>query len=89
MPTGTAAGAAQLLVGHPFDTTKVMMQLQPGVSAMQAVRTTVAAQGPLGMYKGMMAPLATVAAFNAVLFGARGVAERVLSPDGERAGLCL
>ena len=28
------------------------------------------------------APLATVAAFNAVLFSARGAAERVLSPDG-------
>lgn len=34
------------------------------------------------------APLATVAGFNAVLFSARGAAERVLSPDGAPAA-CL
>ena len=58
------------------------MQIQPGLSAVGAARSTVAAQGPLGLYKGMLAPLATVAAFNAVLFSSRGLAERVLSPDG-------
>lgn len=31
------------------------------------------------MYKGMGAPLATVAAFNAVLFSARGTMERLLA----------
>lgn len=59
-----------------------MMQVDPSLSAMGAVRSTIAAQGPLGLYKGMLAPLATVAAFNAVLFSSRGAAERVLSPDG-------
>ncbi len=66
--------------------TQVMMQLQPGLSAMGAVRSTVAAQGPLGLYKGMLAPLATVAAFNALLFSSRGAAERILSPDGALQG---
>ena len=68
--------------GHPFDTCKVMMQIKPGLSPMEAVRGVVAAQGVLGMYKGMGAPLATVAAFNAVLFSTRGYTERALSPDG-------
>lgn len=61
---------------------QVMMQVQPGLSAMGALRSAVAAEGPFGLYKGMGAPLATVAAFNAVLFSSRGAVERVLSPDG-------
>lgn len=67
---------------HPPPWLQVMMQVDPSLSAMGAVRSTIAAQGPLGLYKGMLAPLATVAAFNAVLFSSRGAAERVLSPDG-------
>lgn len=58
------------------------MQVQPGLSAMGALRSAVAAEGPFGLYKGMGAPLATVAAFNAVLFSSRGAVERLLSPDG-------
>ncbi|KAF2305242.1 hypothetical protein GH714_003289 [Hevea brasiliensis] len=80
-------GAAQLIVGHPFDTIKVKLQSQPApqpgqppkyAGAMDAVRQTLAAEGPRGLYKGMGAPLATVAAFNAVLFTVRGQMEALL-----------
>lgn len=87
LTAGTMGGVAQLLVGHPFDTIKVKLQSQPPASsgvplkyagAIDAVKQTLASEGPRGLYKGMGAPLATVAAFNAVLFTARGQMEAVL-----------
>ncbi|KAI5419387.1 mitochondrial carnitine/acylcarnitine carrier-like protein [Lathyrus oleraceus] len=87
LTAGTVGGAAQLICGHPFDTTKVKLQSQPTplagqlpkyAGAFDAVRQTIAAEGAGGLYKGMGAPLATVAAFNAVLFTVRGQMESLL-----------
>ncbi|XP_044434094.1 mitochondrial carnitine/acylcarnitine carrier-like protein [Triticum aestivum] len=84
------SGAAQLVVGHPFDTIKVKLQSQPTpppgqppkfAGAMDAVKQTISAEGPRGLYKGMGAPLATVAAFNAVLFTVRGQTEALLRSE--------
>lgn len=85
--SGTVGGAAQLICGHPFDTIKVKLQSQPAplpgqppkyAGAMDAVKQTIAQEGPRGLYKGMGAPLATVAAFNALLFTVRGQLEAML-----------
>lgn len=90
LTAGTVGGAAQLIVGHPFDTIKVKLQSQPSPlpgqppkfsGAMDAVRQTLAAEGPRGLYKGMGAPLATVAAFNAVLFTVRGQMETLVRSE--------
>lgn len=90
LASGTVGGAAQIIVGHPFDTIKVKLQSQPAptpgrppryAGAFDAVRQTVAAEGPKGLYKGMGAPLATVAALNAVLFTVRGQMEGLLRSD--------
>ena len=90
LASGTVGGAAQIIVGHPFDTIKVKLQSQPAptpgqppryTGAFDAVRQTVAAEGPKGLYKGMGAPLATVAALNAVLFTVRGQMEGLLRSD--------
>ncbi|OMO93216.1 Mitochondrial substrate/solute carrier [Corchorus olitorius] len=90
LTSGTIGGAAQLIVGHPFDTIKVKLQSQPAplpgqppkyAGAMDAVKQTIAAEGPRGLYKGMGAPLATVAAFNAVLFTVRGQMEALLRSE--------
>lgn len=87
LTAGTVGGAAQLIVGHPFDTIKVKLQSQPNplpgqppkyLGAMDAVKKTVAAEGAGGLYKGMGVPLATVAVFNAVLFTVRGQMETLL-----------
>lgn len=44
---------------------------------------TLLQQGVFGLYRGMAAPLATVAAFNAALFSVRGAMESILAhPDG-------
>ncbi|KAL1566784.1 mitochondrial carnitine/acylcarnitine carrier-like protein [Salvia divinorum] len=87
LTAGTVGGAAQLICGHPFDTIKVKLQSQPVPlpgqaprysGAIDAVKQTLGAEGPRGLYKGMGAPLATVAAFNAVLFTVRGQMEAFL-----------
>lgn len=87
LASGTVGGVAQLVVGHPFDTIKVKLQSQPAPlagqppkyrGAMDAVKQTLAGEGPRGLYKGMGAPLATVAVFNAVLFTVRGQTEALL-----------
>lgn len=90
LASGTMGGAAQLIVGHPFDTIKVKLQSQPApgpgqalkyAGAMDAVKQTIAAEGSRGLYKGMGAPLATVAALNAVLFTVRGQMEALLRSE--------
>ncbi|KAJ0989958.1 hypothetical protein J5N97_008314 [Dioscorea zingiberensis] len=90
LTAGTIGGAAQLIVGHPFDTIKVKLQSQPAplpgqppkyAGALDAVKKTIAAEGAGGLYKGMGAPLATVAAFNAVLFTVRGQMEALLRSE--------
>lgn len=87
LSAGTIGGVAQLICGHPFDTIKVKLQSQPVPlpgqlpkysGAMDAVKQTIAGEGPRGLYKGMGAPLATVAAYNAVLFSVRGQMESLL-----------
>ena len=87
LTAGTVGGAAQLVVGHPFDTIKVKLQSQPAplpgqpakyAGAIDAVKQTISSEGPRGLYKGMGAPLATVAAFNAVLFTVRGQMESLV-----------
>ncbi|GAB4834734.1 hypothetical protein Ancab_032997 [Ancistrocladus abbreviatus] len=80
LTAGTVRGAAQLIVGHPFDTIKVKLQGQPAPLPGQPpkVLRCNGCEGPRGLYKGMGAPLATVAAFNAVLFSVRGQMEGLL-----------
>lgn len=90
LAAGTVGGAAQLICGHPFDTIKVKLQSQPVpppgqlpkyAGAIDAVKQTIAGEGAKGLYKGMGAPLATVAAFNAVLFTVRGQMEAFLRSE--------
>ncbi|XP_076931420.1 mitochondrial carnitine/acylcarnitine carrier-like protein [Bidens hawaiensis] len=87
LAAGTVGGVAQLVVGHPFDTIKVKLQSQPTPlpgeipkysGAIDAVKKTLSADGAGGLFKGMGAPLATVAAFNAALFSVRGQMETSL-----------
>lgn len=91
LASGTAGGAAQLICGHPFDTIKVQLQSQSIPSPAQsttkysgsihAVKKLVAADGLKGLYSGMGAPLATVAATSAILFAAKGQMEALLRSE--------
>ena len=46
---------------------------------LDATRGTLAREGLKGLYKGMGAPLATVALFNAVLFASKGQMNALLA----------
>lgn len=90
LTAGTVGGASQLICGHPFDTIKVKLQSQPVPlpgqapkfsGAIDAVKQTIAKEGTGGLFKGMGAPLATVAALNAILFTARGQMEALLRSE--------
>jgi len=69
---GTAAGVAGLVVGFPFDTVKVRFQ-NPAVaskyhSTIHAITSIVREERFVGLYKGIMAPLAIVALMNGLVF---------------------
>ncbi|KAF8815430.1 carnitine/acyl carnitine carrier [Phlegmacium glaucopus] len=69
---GTVAGIASLIVGFPFDTVKVRFQ-NPVVaskyhSTIHAITTIVREERFIGLYKGIMSPLATVALMNGLVF---------------------
>jgi len=76
---GSVAGAAGLVVGHPFDTIKVRLQTsQVYNGVIHCFRKIVFEEGVRALYKGMMAPMASVSAMNAVFFGAyTGVLQRI------------
>lgn len=87
LTAGTSAGIAQLIVGHPFDTVKVKLQNMsrpaPGeapayTSAIDCARKTVVNEGPAGLYRGITAPMAFVAVFNAVLFAANSTMRKLI-----------
>ena len=74
---GTCGGVSLTLVGHPFDTIKVLLQTQDPkkplyTGAMDCVRKTYAVAGMSGFYKGVTSPLAGIMAFQAVKFLAYG-----------------
>ncbi|KAK9488291.1 mitochondrial carrier domain-containing protein [Lipomyces starkeyi] len=69
---GTCGGFAQVLVGQPFDTTKVRLQSSPPgtyTGGIDVVQKLVKTEGPLAFYKGTLTPLVGVGACVSVQFG--------------------
>ncbi|RKP14577.1 mitochondrial carrier domain-containing protein [Piptocephalis cylindrospora] len=90
---GTMGGWAQVIVGHPFDTLKVMMQTQ-GPSgkfngSMDCLRHMVKTDGPQALYRGMNSPLMGIGICNSVLFTANGYFRRMLTPPDSTEPLSL
>mmetsp|Transcript_21908 Transcript_21908/g.89106 ORF Transcript_21908/g.89106 Transcript_21908/m.89106 type:complete len:299 (-) Transcript_21908:880-1776(-) len=72
---GSCGGAGQIIVGHPFDTIKVKLQMSASASdhgAVSIFRKVVKTEGMPGLFRGIGPPLATVSLLNAVLFSANG-----------------
>ena len=80
--SGTAGGAASVVVGHPFDTIKTRLQVQqhghgaaPLVraprynSALHALTTIIREERVIGLFRGVASPMLGVAAMNAAIFG--------------------
>lgn len=67
---GTAGGISQVLVGQPFDTTKVRLQTSSTpTTATEVIRKLVRNEGPLAFYKGTLTPLIGVGACVSIQFG--------------------
>lgn len=68
---GTAGGIAQVLVGQPFDTTKVRLQLAaPGTYSgpVDVAKQLIKNEGPRAFYKGTLTPLVGIGACVSVQF---------------------
>ncbi|CAH0383113.1 unnamed protein product [Bemisia tabaci] len=84
--SGGAGGVCAVLIGHPLDTIKVRLQTMPQVTAGQAplyagtldcATKIIKKEGPLGLYKGMAAPLTGVAPIFALSFFGFGVGKKI------------
>ncbi|ORC84563.1 mitochondrial carrier protein [Trypanosoma theileri] len=77
---GWVGGVGNLLVGHPFDTVKTLMQDGKGESggAIACATRVVRRDGPLALYKGVLAPMSGVGVVFALYFLAYDTTEKVL-----------
>ncbi|KAM0902460.1 hypothetical protein ACQ4PT_019283 [Festuca glaucescens] len=90
---GGVGGMAGVLAGHPLDTLRIRLQqppppASPGItaparlgrpaSAVALLRGIVRAEGPSALYRGMGAPLASVAFQNAMVFQVYAILSRSL-----------
>ena len=85
---GTCGGITVTLLGHPFDTVKVLLQTQSSTNpvysgAVDAATKVLKSEGIGGLYKGVMSPLAGQMFFRATLFFAYARAKEWVgvSPD--------
>mgnify|MGYP001194681290 FL=1 len=85
---GTCGGITVTLLGHPFDTVKVLLQTQSSTNpaysgAVDAATKVLKSEGIGGLYKGVMSPLAGQMFFRATLFFAYARAKEFVgvSPD--------
>eukprot|EP00049_Salpingoeca_infusionum_P022467 m.6927 g.6927 ORF g.6927 m.6927 type:complete len:299 (-) comp5206_c0_seq1:256-1152(-) len=102
---GSAAGFACKMVEFPFDTVKVLLQLDPtrySKGAIACFKSVVRQRGFFSLYSGLPSPLLGSMAENSVLFSSFGGASRFLSANtsisegtyqhlfgGAFAGLCV
>uniref|UniRef100_A0ACD5VC52 Uncharacterized protein n=1 Tax=Avena sativa TaxID=4498 RepID=A0ACD5VC52_AVESA len=91
---GGVGGMAGVLAGHPLDTLRIRLQqppppVSPGItaarvgrppSAVALLRGILRAEGPSALYRGMGAPLASVAFQNAMVFQVYAILSRSLDP---------
>lgn len=67
---GTSGGIAQVLVGQPFDTTKVRLQTSTkGTTLVDVISSLIKNEGPSAFYKGTLTPLVGVGICVSVQFG--------------------
>lgn len=83
---GTAGGIAQVLVGQPFDTTKVRLQTsETSTNAVKVIKDLIKNEGPMGFYKGTLTPLVGVGACASLQFGVNEAMKRFFHTFDEAA----
>lgn len=83
---GCAGGVAGVLVGHPFDTVKVRLQVQSVEKpqyrgTLHCFKSIIKQESVLGLYKGLGSPLMGLTFINALVFGVQGNTLRALGHD--------
>ncbi|XP_062325221.1 mitochondrial basic amino acids transporter isoform X1 [Osmerus eperlanus] len=83
---GCIGGAAGVLVGHPFDTVKVRLQVQNVDKPLyrgtyHCFQSIIRQESMLGLYKGIGSPMMGLTFINAIVFGVQGNAMRKLAKD--------
>ncbi|XP_039195607.1 mitochondrial basic amino acids transporter [Crotalus tigris] len=83
---GCVGGAAGVLVGHPFDTVKVRLQVQNVEKPLyrgtvHCFQSIIKQESALGLYKGIGSPMMGLTFINALVFGVQGNALRALGKD--------
>lgn len=73
---GGFGGTAGIVAGYPLDTVRVRQQHSGCGSAFGVLRNVAASEGPLALYRGMAAPLASVTFQNAMVFQIYAVLSR-------------
>lgn len=83
---GTFAGFAICGVGHPFDTLKVLAQLQPDKysNMVVAAKDTIKTHGLGGLYKGVGSPLIGNGLYNAVQFAVFARLKDIFTDGGRK-----
>eukprot|EP01113_Clastostelium_recurvatum_P029481 TRINITY_DN3557_c0_g1_i4.p1 TRINITY_DN3557_c0_g1~~TRINITY_DN3557_c0_g1_i4.p1 ORF type:complete len:329 (+),score=52.63 TRINITY_DN3557_c0_g1_i4:129-1115(+) len=84
---GSLGGMTAVIAGHPFDTVKVLVQNGTRFrNSSEAFRYMLKEEGVRGLYRGIGAPLASVAIVNSTFFAVNGQAQKLLhnkEKDGE------
>ncbi|XP_035738053.1 mitochondrial carnitine/acylcarnitine carrier protein-like [Vespa mandarinia] len=82
---GAFGGLCVVVVGHPFDTIKVRLQMAQNMdkNIYHLVRNFIRREGPLGLYKGISAPLITVIPISAIGFFSFGAGKLLVSEPGQ------
>lgn len=84
---GTAGGIAQVLVGQPFDTTKVRLQTATTrTNALEVIKNLLKHEGALAFYKGTLTPLLGVGACVSIQFGVNEAMKRFFHSINRRNG---
>uniref|UniRef100_A0A8C0AI68 Mitochondrial basic amino acids transporter n=1 Tax=Bos mutus grunniens TaxID=30521 RepID=A0A8C0AI68_BOSMU len=83
---GCAGGVAGVLVGHPFDTVKVRLQVQSVEKpqyrgTLHCFQAIIKQESVLGLYRGLGSPLLGLTFINALVFGVQGNTLRALGRD--------
>ncbi|KAL4583899.1 hypothetical protein LXL04_008484 [Taraxacum kok-saghyz] len=65
---GGFGGTAGIMAGYPLDSIRVRQQSSGSGSALRILRHVASTEGPLALYRGMAAPLASVTFQNAMVF---------------------
>jgi len=76
---GIVSGWAKVLAGHPFDTIKIRMQLNPVYkNSFDCLLKMIRTEGAMSLYNGMAAPLLNVGIIGGLLFYSNGAIHRMI-----------